>query len=242
MVVLVTNGATLPRREEWIAGLREQLPNVVSICQNINTRRTNVIFGEQTHVLWGREALVDAIGDLQFAISARSFYQVNPVQTNVLYGKALEYAALTGAETVIDAYCGIGTITLFLARHARIVYGVEIVAEAIADARRNAELNGIKNVEFAVGEAEQVIPAWAAQGIIADVVVVDPPRKGCDSALLTTMVAMQPRRIVYVSCNPATLARDVRVLVEGGYRLQEVQPVDMFPQTAHVECVALLVN
>ncbi len=240
MVVLVTNGRELPKAEALVAEIREQLPQTVSILQNINNERSNVILGKVTNLLWGEEVIVDAIGDVQFAISARSFYQVNPVQTHVLYEKALAYAGLSGEETVIDAYCGIGTITLFLARLAKRVYGVEVVEEAIVDARRNAALNGIENVEFEVGEAEHVMPAWRERGVNADVVVVDPPRKGCDERLLLTMAAMKPQRIVYVSCNPATLARDVRVLVERGYRLVEVQPVDMFPQTTHVECVALL--
>lgn len=237
MVVLITNGRSIPRVDEWIAGIRAALPDVVSIVQNINTARTNVIFGAETQVLWGQEHIYDYIGDVKFAISARSFYQVNPVQTEALYAKALEYAGLTGDEIVIDAYCGIGTISLFLARHARKVYGVEIVPEAISDAKRNAELNGIANVDFGVGRAEEIIPAWQLAGMYADVVVVDPPRKGCDAALLASILAMRPRRIVYVSCNASTLARDLRLLEDGGYRTVCVQPVDMFPHTSHVECV-----
>jgi 23S rRNA (uracil1939-C5)-methyltransferase len=241
MVVLVTNGDSFTRRDELVQLIRQELPGVKSICQNINMERTNVIFGSKTVVLWGDEYIHDYIGDVQFAISARSFYQVNPVQTEVLYGKALEYAALAGGETVIDAYCGIGTISLFLAQHAEQVYGVEIVADAIADARRNAELNELGHkVTFEVGPAEVVIPAWAEKGIQADVIVVDPPRKGCDAALLETIGRMQPRRVVYVSCNPATLARDLRILEDAGYRTVEVQPVDMFPWTVHVEAVVVL--
>jgi 23S rRNA (uracil1939-C5)-methyltransferase len=209
--------------------------------QNVNDKRTNVIFGDKTTVLYGSESIHDSIGNVQFAISARSFYQVNPVQTKVLYEKALEYAGLNGEETVIDAYCGIGTISLFLAQKAKKVYGVEIVKEAIEDANRNAELNGITNVEFAVGEAEKVIPEWYKQGITADVIVVDPPRKGCDQALLDTIIAMKPKRVVYVSCNPGTLARDLRILEDGGFKTEEIQPVDMFPQTTHVECVSQLI-
>jgi len=241
MVVLVTNGAKLPLAEAWIEAIRAQVPGVESICQNINTKRTNVIFGDVTKTLWGRDVIYDYIGDVKFAISARSFYQVNPVQTEVLYGKTLEYAGLTGSETVIDAYCGIGTISLFLAQHAKRVYGVEIVPEAIEDARANAALNGISNAEFEVGAAEDVMPRWLEQGVSPDVVVVDPPRKGCDERLLETLLTMQPERIVYVSCNPATLARDLRLLEDGGYCVKEVQPVDMFPHTVHVESVALLV-
>ncbi|TCZ78460.1 23S rRNA (uracil(1939)-C(5))-methyltransferase RlmD [Paenibacillus albiflavus] len=242
MVVLVTNGDKIPQVDEWIAGIRQALPEVVSIVQNVNRERTNVIFGGKTRVLWGQEYIYDYIGDVKFAISARSFYQVNPVQTEVLYGKALEYADLSGDEVVIDAYCGIGTISLFLARHARKVHGVEIVPEAIADAVRNAELNGITNVDFGVGAAEVVIPAWQNAGMQADVVVVDPPRKGCDAALIASILSMRPRRIVYVSCNASTLARDLRLFEDGGYRTECVQPVDMFPHTVHVESVILMVR
>ncbi|OWA33977.1 23S rRNA (uracil(1939)-C(5))-methyltransferase RlmD [Saccharibacillus sp. O16] len=240
MVVLVTNGDRLPEAEQWIASIRERIPGVKSICQNVNTRQTNVIFGDVTRVLWGDEVIHDYIGEVKFAISARSFYQVNPAQTEVLYGKTLEYAGLTGQETVIDAYCGIGTISLFLAQKAKKVYGVEIVKEAIEDARKNAKLNGIENAEFEVGASEDVIPRWREQGITPDVIVVDPPRKGCDPRLLETILEMNPERVVYVSCNPATLARDLRVLEDGGFKTVKVQPVDMFPQTVHVEAVALL--
>lgn len=240
MVVLITRTEELPHKKKIVEAIVQRVPNVKSIVQNINPKRTNVIMGEHTRVLWGSEYMYDYIGDIRFAISARSFYQVNPEQTKVLYEKALEYAELTGKETVIDAYCGIGTISLFLAKNARKVYGVEIVPEAIADAKRNAELNGITNVEFAVGEAEVIIPKWYEQGVRADCIVVDPPRKGCDESLLQTMIIMKPERIVYVSCNPATLARDLRILEDGGYKTIEVQPVDMFPHTMHVECVAKL--
>ncbi|MFC3749514.1 23S rRNA (uracil(1939)-C(5))-methyltransferase RlmD [Paenibacillus sp. GCM10012306] len=242
MVVLVTNGDRIPRKDEWIAEIRRELPAVTSICQNVNTRQTNVIFGDVTRTLWGSDVIYDYIGDVKFAISARSFYQVNPAQTEVLYGKTVEYAGLTGNETVIDAYCGIGTISLFLAQHAKQVYGVEIVPEAIEDARANARLNDMNNVVFEVGASEDVIPNWKEQGITPDVIVVDPPRKGCDARLLETILAMKPEKVVYVSCNPSTLARDLRVLEDGGYRTVEVQPVDMFPHTVHVECVAVLVK
>lgn len=238
MLVLVTNGDKIPHEDEWIEAIRKELPAVVSICQNVNTRQTNVIFGDVTRVLWGRDVIYDYIGNVKFAISARSFFQVNPLQTEVLYNQTVKYAGLTGHETVIDAYCGIGTISLFLAQHAKRVYGVEIVKEAIEDARINAELNGMNHVTFEVGASEDVIPSWKEQGIEADVIVVDPPRKGCDSRLLDTILEMKPKRVVYVSCNPATLARDLRILEDGGYRAVEVQPVDMFPHTVHVECVA----
>ncbi|KHF41480.1 23S rRNA (uracil(1939)-C(5))-methyltransferase RlmD [Halalkalibacter okhensis] len=240
MVVLVTRGKELPNKKNIIEEIQEDIPNVKSIVQNINPKRTNVIFGDETNILWGEEYIHDYIGDIKFAISARSFYQVNPEQTKVLYDKALEYADLSGQETVIDAYCGIGTISLFLAQKAKHVYGVEIVPDAIADAKRNAALNGITNVDFAVGEAEKVMPWWYAQGVRADVVVVDPPRKGCDQELLDTILSMKPKRVVYVSCNPATLARDLKMLEEGGYVTKEVQPVDMFPHSSHVETVALI--
>ncbi|WP_090811875.1 23S rRNA (uracil(1939)-C(5))-methyltransferase RlmD [Paenibacillus sp. 276b] len=242
MLVLVTNGRDIPYKDEWIGSIREAIPHVASICQNVNKKQTNVIFGDETRVLWGRDVIYDYIGDVQFAISARSFYQVNPVQTEVLYGKTVEYAGLSGKETVIDAYCGIGTISLFLAQHADQVYGVEIVPEAIEDARSNALLNEMKNVKFEVGASEDVIPRWKEQGIEADVIVVDPPRKGCDPRLLDTILEMKPERVVYVSCNPSTLARDLRVLEDGGYRTVEVTPVDMFPHTVHVESVAMLVR
>ncbi|WP_123043462.1 23S rRNA (uracil(1939)-C(5))-methyltransferase RlmD [Cohnella candidum] len=240
MVVLVTNGRDIPHQDELVGLIRQRVPQVASIVQNVNTFRTPVVFGEHTRTLWGEDVIYDEIGGVRFAISARSFFQVNPEQTERLYQKAVEYAGLTGEETVVDAYCGIGTITLFLARHARRVYGVEIVPEAIDDARRNALINGIGNVEFAVGRAEVVLPRWQREGVSPDVIVVDPPRKGCDSALIATMLELRPARIVYVSCNPSTLARDLRLLEDGGYRTVEVQPVDMFPHTSHVECVGLL--
>ncbi|WP_226670737.1 23S rRNA (uracil(1939)-C(5))-methyltransferase RlmD [Metabacillus litoralis] len=241
MVVFVTKTADFPHKNEILAKITEQFPQIKSVVQNINNKRTNVIFGDETKVLWGEEYIYDKIGDIKFAISARSFYQVNPEQTKVLYDKALEYAKLTGEESVIDAYCGIGTISLFLAQKAKKVFGVEIIPEAIEDAKRNTELNGIENAEFAVGEAEVVIPEWYKQGNKADVIVVDPPRKGCDEALLKTILDMKPRRVVYVSCNPGTLARDLQVLERGGYETVEVQPVDMFPHTTHIECVSQIV-
>jgi 23S rRNA (uracil1939-C5)-methyltransferase len=241
MVVLITTEDFIPERERLIEAIRHQLPAVKSIVQNVNPHRTNVIFGEKTVTLWGDDVIYDYIGPVTFAISARSFYQVNPVQTEILYNKTLEYAGLSGEETVIDAYCGIGTISLFLAQKAKHVYGVEIVPEAIADANRNAKLNDIENVTFAVGAAEEVIPAWKEEGIRADVIVVDPPRKGCDEALLSTILQMKPQRVVYVSCNPSTLARDLKVLADL-YEVKEVQPVDMFPHTDHVECCSLLVR
>ncbi|WP_160724284.1 23S rRNA (uracil(1939)-C(5))-methyltransferase RlmD [Bacillus sp. USDA818B3_A] len=238
MVVMITRTAELPNKEKLVEAIVARLPKVKSIVHNVNSKRTNVILGEKTKVLWGSDIIYDYIGDVKFAISALSFYQVNPVQTKVLYEKALEYANLSGEETVIDAYCGIGTISLFLAQKAKKVFGVEVVPEAIEDAKRNAQLNGITNAEFAAGESEVVIPKWYKEGNAADVLVVDPPRKGCDEALLQTIIDMKPKKVVYVSCNPATLARDLRILEDGGYKTVEVQPVDMFPMTTHVEAVA----
>lgn len=240
MVVLITRTSDIPNKDKLVEEIVSRLPKVKSIVHNINSKRTNVILGEKTTVLWGNEVIYDLIGDVKFAISALSFYQVNPVQTKVLYDKALEYAGLSGEESVIDAYCGIGTISLFLAQKAKMVFGVEVVPEAIEDAKRNAELNGMTNVEFAAGEAEVVIPKWYKERNSADVLVVDPPRKGCDETFLQTIIEMKPKKVVYVSCNPATLARDLRILEDGGYKTVEVQPVDMFPQTTHVECCVLI--
>jgi 23S rRNA (uracil1939-C5)-methyltransferase len=240
MVVLVATSDRLPRQDELVGLLRSEIDGLTSLCLNVNTGPSGEIMGERTMVLWGTDTIRDTIGGIDFAISPRSFFQINPVQTEKLYGKALEYAGLSGEETVIDAYCGIGTISLFLARHARHVYGVEIVPEAVEDANINARINGIRNVTFATGRAESVLPHWEKQGINADVIVVDPPRKGCDNRLLDTIIAMQPKRVVYVSCNPATLARDLRILENGGFRTLEAQPVDMFPQTGHVECVVMM--
>lgn len=240
MIIFITRTKHLPHKEKIVKALTEANPNIKSIIHNVNDRRTNVIMGNKTYVIWGEPYIYDTIGDIRFGISAKSFYQINPVQTEKLYKKALEYAQLTKNDIVIDAYCGIGTISLFLAQKAKKVYGVEIVPEAIDDAKKNAKLNGITNAEFFVGEAEKVLPMWQAQGLQADVIVVDPPRKGCDEKLLQAMIAMKPKRIVYVSCNPSTLARDLRILEDGGFQTKEVQPVDMFPQTMHVECVALM--
>ncbi|MED3564068.1 23S rRNA (uracil(1939)-C(5))-methyltransferase RlmD [Bacillus xiapuensis] len=241
MVVIITRTQEISQKNKLVEEIAKRLPKVKSIVHNVNSKQTNVILGDKTTVLWGNEFIYDYIGDVKFAISALSFYQVNPVQTKVLYDKALEYAGLTGDEKVIDAYCGIGTISLFLAQKAKKVFGVEVVPEAIEDARRNAALNGFTNAEFAVGEAEVVIPKWYKEGNTADVLVVDPPRKGCDEALLQTIIEMKPKKVVYVSCNPATLARDLRILEDGGYKTVEVQPVDMFPQTTHVECISQLI-
>ncbi|MCG0275846.1 MAG: 23S rRNA (uracil(1939)-C(5))-methyltransferase RlmD [Thermosediminibacteraceae bacterium] len=240
MVVLVINGKKLPHLRDLLDDLQKSIKGLKSVYLNVNTQKTNVILGKENILVFGEPYIVDFIGEIKFTLSPTSFFQVNPVQVEVLYNKVMEFANLTGEETVIDAYCGIGTITLFLAKKARFIYGIEIVPEAVKDARNNAILNGIKNVEFIEGAAEKVMPRFFEQGIRADVIVVDPPRRGCDEELLEAVVKMNPRRIVYVSCNPATLARDLRYLEDRGYRTEFVQPVDMFPFTHHVECVALI--
>ena len=240
MVCLVVNGTKLPHEEALIAALTG-IPGMASITLNTNTEKTNVIMGRKQRLLWGRSYIEDTIGAVRFRISPLSFFQVNPLQTEKLYGKALEYAGLTGEETVWDLYCGIGTISLFLAQRAKKVCGVEIVPAAIEDARKNAALNGFTNAEFFVGKAEEVLPEkYKTEGITADVIVVDPPRKGCEESVLTTMIQMQPKRIVYVSCDSATLARDLKYLCENGYTLQKCCPVDMFGNSVHVETVVLL--
>lgn len=240
MVCLVINGRKLPHSRELADRLRA-IPGMTSISCNINTQKTNVILGPEVHTIYGPGYITDTIGSLRYRISPQSFFQVNPVQTEKLYETALSFAGLTGRENVWDLYCGTGTITLFLARQARMVRGVEIVPTAIADAKENAKANGITNAEFYVGKAEEVLPAWYEETKEnADVIVVDPPRGGCDPALLQTMLRMNPERIVYVSCGPASLARDLKILCEEKYELVRVQPVDMFPQTVGVETVCLL--
>lgn len=259
MVCLIINGKKLPAQEELVRKLTEidfGGKRIVSISVNINTERNNVIMGKETRTLWGRDYIEDSIrilesadsganvtGEVKFRISPLSFYQVNPGQTEKLYSLALEYAGLTGNETVWDLYCGIGTISLFLAKKAKQVYGVEIVPQAIEDAKENARINGIANAEFYVGKAEEVLPEkYKKEGIYADVIVVDPPRKGCDDKCLETILEMQPARIVYVSCDSATLARDLRVLADGGYEVKRVRGVDQFGGTVHTECVCQLVR
>lgn len=242
MVVLVTNGEKLPHKEEFVDLMVKNIHGIKSVIQNINSKKTNVILGLESKTLWGEDTISDYIGDFRFNISPLSFFQVNPTQTEVLYGKALEYANLTGNEEVFDAYCGTGTITLFLSQKAKKVYGVEIIPQAIDNAWINAKENKVDNVEFFVGESEVVIPDLINKGVKADVVVVDPPRKGCDKKLLDAITNIDAKKIVYVSCDPSTLGRDLQVLEENGYKTLEVQPVDMFPNTAHIENVALLIK
>ena len=240
MVCLIINGKSLPKAHRLIERLCT-IEGMTSISLNVNTKRNNVILGEEVQVLWGQAYISDYIGDIKFEISPLSFYQVNPVQTEKLYGTALEYAGLTGKETVWDLYCGIGTISLFLAQKAKKVYGVEIVPPAIEDAKKNAEINGIENVEFYVGKAEEVLPEkYEKEGIKADVIVVDPPRKGCEPVVLETMLQMKPERIVYVSCDSATLARDLKVLCQEAYQVEKVAVCDMFGNSVHVETVVKL--
>lgn len=261
MVCLIINGKKLPAQQDLIDRLCK-LDGMTSISINQNMKNTNVILGDVTETIWGQAYITDyihlrdcggefALTDtaIAYRISPQSFYQVNPVQTEKLYSLALDYAGLTGKETVWDLYCGIGTISLFLAQRAGKVYGVEIVPQAIEDAKNNAKLNGITNAEFFVGKAEEVLPEFYereskkgtdADMLHPDVIVVDPPRKGCDEKCLETMLKMQPERIVYVSCDSATLARDLRILCDGGYELKKVRAVDQFGHTTHVECVTLL--
>ena len=240
MVCLIINGQDLPHQRELVEKLCE-IPGMTSISLNMNKKRSNVILGDKVKTIWGEDYITDKIGDISYEISPLSFFQVNPKQTWKLYSKALEYADLHGEETVWDLYCGIGTISLFLAQKAKFVRGVEIVPAAIEDAKRNAQINHIENVEFFVGKAEEVLPReYEKNGVYADVIVVDPPRKGCDEMLLKTILKMQPKRVVYVSCDSATLARDLRFLCDNGYELKKVCGVDQFPQTVHVETVVLL--
>jgi 23S rRNA (uracil1939-C5)-methyltransferase len=241
MVCLVINGKTLPHAEILVKNLKQALPEVVSIFLSHHQQPDNVVLGKEMTLLDGKPFIVDQIGDLKFQIAPLSFFQVNPLQTKVLYDKVLEFANLNADEIVWDAYCGIGSISLFLAQHAKHVYGVEIVPEAIENAKANAKLNGLINTTFYTGKAEEVIPQlYQTQGIKADTIVVDPPRKGCDINLLETILKMSPAKVVYVSCDPATLARDLAYLTQNGYEVKKVQPVDMFPMTHHVETVCLM--
>lgn len=242
MVVLVSTKEKVPYINEFINEIVEKIDGIKSIVLNVNKENTNVILGQECITLWGEDTITDYIDNFKFNISPLSFFQVNPVQTEKLYSKALEYAGLTGEETVFDAYCGTGTITLFLSQKAKKVYGVEIIEPAIINARENARINNIENAEFFVGKSEEVIPELIEKGIVPEVIVVDPPRKGCDIKLLEAIGKAKPNKVVYVSCDPSTLARDLKILEEQGYKTEEVQPVDMFPMTSHIENVTLLVK
>ena len=239
MVVLVVTRRDIPQKNLLIDTLKSAVPGLVSLCLSINSRRTNVILGEEIHVLWGESVMEDTLHGLKFSVSPLSFFQVNPEQTEKLYQLALDYAELTGNETVVDAYCGAGTISLMLARKAKKVIGIEIVEPAIVNARENAARNAIDNAEFIVGASEEVLPRLVAQGMRPDVIVVDPPRKGCEEPVLQAIAEAKPRRVVYVSCGAPTLARDAKILCENGYRAEKVQCVDMFCWTGAVETVML---
>ena len=242
MVVVVVTRADIPKAGRLIELLRAAVPGLCSVCLSVNSRRTNVILGTDIRVLWGKAAMEDTLCGLRFSVSPLSFFQVNPRQTERLYGLALEYAGLTGAETVVDAYCGAGTISLLLAQKAKKVIGIEIVPEAIQNANENAARNGIANAEFHVGATEELLPKLVANGLRPDVIVLDPPRKGCDPAVLQAIIAAAPKRVVYVSCGAPTLARDAKLLAEGGYAAEKVQCVDMFCWTGAVETVMSLVQ
>lgn len=242
MVVLVATKEKVENIDKFIDLIKDNIEGIKSIILNVNKENTNVILGQECITLWGEDTITDYIDNFKFNISPLSFFQVNPVQTEKLYSKALEYAGLTGEETVFDAYCGTGTITLFLSQKAKKVYGVEIIEPAIINARENAEINNVENTEFFVGKSEEIIPELIEKGIEPDVIVVDPPRKGCDIKLLESIEKAKARRVVYVSCDPSTLARDLKILEEKGYRTEKVQPVDMFPHTSHIETVCLLIR
>ncbi|WP_154838311.1 23S rRNA (uracil(1939)-C(5))-methyltransferase RlmD [Staphylococcus sp. Marseille-Q1834] len=238
MVIFVTNGSKFKQAQLLVEQLTQTFPNITSIKQNINDSHSNVIMGQQSITLYGKDKIIDSLSDITFKISDQSFYQINSSQTEKLYRKAIEYAQINGQETVLDTYCGIGTIGLYMAPVAKHVYGVEVVPSAIKDAKQNATLNGLDNTTFVCGKAEEVIIEWKQQGIKPDVVMVDPPRKGCDETFLQTLLALNPKRIVYISCNPSTQQRDAQILASS-YDLKEITPVDMFPQTTHIETVAL---
>lgn len=239
-VVIVTATKILPKKEKIITEITQQLPNVTSIVQNINTEKTSVIFGNETIVLAGNETITEKLGSFSFDLSARAFFQLNPIQTVTLYNEAKKVAQLTGNEKVVDAYCGVGTIGLWLADGAKEVRGMDVIKESVMDAQENMKKHGVEHATYVVGKAETWLPKWKKEGFDPDVIVVDPPRTGCDKTFLQTVIDMKPKRFVYVSCNPSTLAKDVDYLMKRGFELKSVQPVDMFPQTAHVETVVLM--
>ena len=240
MVVLVINDDDIPYKKELINNLTGISSDIKSIVLNINKKRTNVIMGDRCITIYGKDRIVDYIGGIKFYISPLSFFQVNPIQTEILYNKVLEYADLKGDEVVFDIYSGVGSIALYLSKKAKKVIGVESVHAAVEDAKENSKINKIDNAEFICGEAEKVLPELYKKGIRADVVIVDPPRKGCEEMVLETIADIKPEKVIYVSCNPSTLARDLRILEGYGFKTMEIQPVDMFPFTYHVECVAMI--
>ena len=240
MLVLVSNTANITKEKEIVTFITQKYPEIKTVVKNVNSKNTNVILGEKNVVLYGDGYINDILLGFNFKISPMSFYQVNPVQTEKLYSKAIEYAEMTGEETIFDLYCGIGTIGICASKYAKKLYGIETVPEAIEDARENARINKIPNAEFMVGNVEEVLPDFVKENkIVPDVVFIDPPRKGCDKIVLETLMGVKPKKIVYISCNPATLARDLKILEEK-YDIKEITPVDMFPFTSHVECVAVL--
>jgi 23S rRNA (uracil1939-C5)-methyltransferase len=238
-VVLITNQAELPKKDLIIKEIQRRLPNVTSIVQNINEQKTSLIFGEETLSLAGEDFIQETLGDLQFELSARTFFQLNPVQTIKLYNEVKTAAALTGKEKIVDAYCGVGTIGLWLADQAGEVRGMDVIPEAIEDAKKNAKRHGITNTKYVPGKAEEVLPKWVKKGWKPDVIIVDPPRTGLDNQLIQTILQAAPEKLLYVSCNPSTLAKDIQML-SAKYEVNYIQPLDMFPQTAHVEAVTLL--
>ena len=240
MVCIVINGDNLPDCKELINEL-SKINGMTSIMLNINKNKTNVILGEKNKNLWGKDYITDCIGDKKFIISVNSFYQINPVQTKKLYEKALEFADINIENICIDAYCGIGTISILFAPYVKKIYGVEIVPQAVNDAIENAKLNNIKNSEFITGKSEEIIPELINGGVNIDLLIVDPPRKGCALKLIDGIIKSKIKRLIYISCDPATLSRDLKFLCENAYELKKVQPVDMFPHTMHVETVVLLV-
>ncbi|WP_416151944.1 23S rRNA (uracil(1939)-C(5))-methyltransferase RlmD [Salipaludibacillus sp. HK11] len=239
-VALVTAEKEFPRQEEFVAEIKHRLPDVTSVVQNINPGKTSLVFGDESIVLYGKEKMEEKLGEFTFHLSARAFFQLNPIQTEKLYDVAKEAAGLTGEENVVDAYCGVGSIGLWVADKAKELRGMDVVPESIADANKNATNHGIDHATYEVGKAEDWLPTWEKQGWKADVVMVDPPRSGLNPSLIETLIRTKPKRIVYVSCNPSTLAKNIAELAIGGYELKSLQPVDMFPQTSHVECVVLM--
>ena len=240
MITLVSNTENFNKEKELVEYITKKYPEIKTIVKNINKKNTNVILGKETKILYGKGYIYDYLGDFKFKISPLSFYQVNSVQTEKLYSKAIEYANLTGNETIFDLYCGIGTIGIFASRNVKKTYGIETIKEAIEDAKINAKLNNIENAEFFAGDVEKALPEFIKKrNIKPDVVFVDPPRKGCDKVALETLMQIEPKKIIYISCNPATLGRDLKIL-EDKYELRKLAICDMFGFTSHVECVSLL--
>lgn len=240
MVILVTRSNELPNQLELVSLFSDNLKQVISLYHNVNKMEYGGTYGKRYKKIFGKDKIIDYIGDYKFSISPNSFFQTNRDQALVLYDKTKEYLDVDKEDIVLDLYCGIGSISIYIANHVKRVYGVEIAEESIKDARTNARLNKINNIEFITGKAEETLPYLITRGVETNKVIVDPPRKGCDKRVLDAIISIKPERIVYVSCNPTTLARDLKILVENGYKVKEVQPVDMFPHTAHVECIALI--